>query len=64
MFTYEKFGHVGKGNRIKLPLCVEGKIKEMIPNVDGNYANPKCRGRACQGIPTVVIRNFGVVWRS
>jgi len=37
MFTYEKFGHVGKGHRIKLPLCVEGKIKEMFPNIDGNY---------------------------
>ena len=45
LFTYEKFGHLGKGNRVKLPVCVEAKIKTLFPSVDGNYtkfkANPE-----------------------
>ncbi len=38
-FTYEKFGHLGRGNRVKLPICVESKIKELFPSLDGNYTN-------------------------
>ena len=45
LFTYEKFGHLGKGNRVKLPVCVESKIKTLFPSLDGNYttfqANPE-----------------------
>jgi hypothetical protein len=39
MCTYEKYGFLGKGNRIKFPSCVEGKIKEIFPDLDGNYTN-------------------------
>ncbi len=39
MFTYEKFGCLGKGNRIKIPDCVESKIKELFPELDGAYTN-------------------------
>ena len=39
MFTYEKFGHLGRGNRIKIPSCVEDVIKEKFPDLDGNYTN-------------------------
>ncbi len=38
-FTYEKFGHLGKGNRVKLPICVESKIKDLFPSLDGTYTN-------------------------
>jgi hypothetical protein len=45
LFTYEKFGHLGKGNRVKLPVCVESKIQSLFPSLDGNYttfkANPE-----------------------
>jgi hypothetical protein len=34
-FTYAQYGHLGKGNRIKLGKCVEEKIKELFPNPDG-----------------------------
>jgi hypothetical protein len=36
-FTYLKFGHLGRGNRIPIPLCVVSKIREMYPEPDGNY---------------------------
>jgi hypothetical protein len=39
MFTYEKFGHLGRGNRIKIPDCVEQQVKAMFPDLDGNYTN-------------------------
>ena len=39
MFTYEKFGCLGKGNRMKIPDCVESRIKELFPDLDGNYTN-------------------------
>jgi hypothetical protein len=39
MFTYEKYGCLGKGNRMKIPDCVEGKVKELFPELDGNYVN-------------------------
>jgi hypothetical protein len=38
-FIYEKYGHLGKGNRMKLPDCVEKKIKEEFPSLDGTYTN-------------------------
>ena len=36
-FTYLKFGHLGRGNRIPIPSCVVSKIREMYPDPDGNY---------------------------
>ena len=36
-FTYLKFGHLGKGNRIPISPCVAKKIREMYPDADGNY---------------------------
>jgi len=39
MFTYEKYGHLGHGNRMKLPNCVEVKIKERFPFMEGCYTN-------------------------
>ena len=37
LFTYKKFGHLGKGNRIPIPNCVTDKIKEMYPDDDDSY---------------------------
>jgi len=39
MFNSEKFGCLGKGNRMKLPNSVESKIKELFPDLNGNYTN-------------------------
>ena len=39
LFTYEKFGHLGKGMRIKIPVCVENKIRDLFPSLDGEYTN-------------------------
>jgi hypothetical protein len=39
MFTYEKFGCLGANNRIKIPDCVEEKIKSQFPDPDGSYTN-------------------------
>jgi len=39
MFTYETFGCLGKGNRMKIPECVESKIKQNFPDLNGNYTN-------------------------
>ncbi len=39
IFTYEKFGHLGKGNQMKIPDCAESSIKALFPNIDGNYTN-------------------------
>jgi hypothetical protein len=39
LFTYEKYGHLGRGNRMKLPDCVEAVIKETFPDLDGMYTN-------------------------
>ena len=39
MFTYEKYGCLGKGNRMKIPDCVEGKVQELLQELDGNYVN-------------------------
>jgi hypothetical protein len=27
LFTYENFSHLGRGNRVKVPDCVEGNVK-------------------------------------
>jgi hypothetical protein len=37
MFTYEKFGQLGQGNKIKIPNCVEDNVKEHFPDVDSEY---------------------------
>ncbi len=39
MFTYEKFGHIGRGNRIKKPDCIDQQVKQKFPDLDGNYTN-------------------------
>jgi hypothetical protein len=36
-FTYLKFGHFGRGNRIPTPSFVVSKIREMYLEPDGNY---------------------------
>ncbi len=36
---YEKFGHLGRGNRIKIPDCVKQWVKQMFLGLDGNYTN-------------------------
>ena len=37
LYTYLKFGHLGKGNRIPIPICVTEKIRGMFPSSDGDY---------------------------
>ena len=37
MFTREKYGHLGKGNRIPLPNCVVVKIREAFPDPENKY---------------------------
>ena len=37
MFTYLKFGHLGKGVRIPVPQCVADKIRAIYPEEDGKY---------------------------
>jgi len=37
MFIAEKYGHLGRGNRIRCKPCVEEKIKELFPDLDNNY---------------------------
>ncbi len=39
MFTYLKYGHLGRGNRICLPECVEDKIREHFPDPQNHYTN-------------------------
>ena len=36
-FTYQRYGFLGKGNRIQLGSCVENKIKELFPSEDNAY---------------------------
>ena len=36
-FTYMKFGHLGRGNRIPLPNCVLREIKKLYPDPEGYY---------------------------
>ncbi len=37
LITYEKFGHLGRGNRVKIPDCVENKVKALFPELDSSY---------------------------
>jgi hypothetical protein len=37
LFTYLKFGHLGRGNRIPLPYGVIKEIRKRYPELDGNY---------------------------
>jgi hypothetical protein len=37
LFKYLKYGNLGKGNRIPIPICVIEKIREMFPIPDDNY---------------------------
>ena len=32
IFTYLKYGHLGRGNRIPIPSCVLTRIREMFPD--------------------------------
>ena len=34
LFTYMKFGHLGRGNRIPIPICVKQKIRDAYPLED------------------------------
>ena len=36
-FIRMKYGKLGQYNRRLIPWCVEGRIKDMFPSVDGNY---------------------------
>jgi hypothetical protein len=36
-FTYLKYGHLGRGNRIPVPPCVVRKIRDMFPDPEDNY---------------------------
>ena len=35
MFTYMKYGHLGKGNRIPIPPCVIQQIRDEYPEPEG-----------------------------
>ena len=37
LFTYLKYGHLGKRNMIPIPTCVVEKMREMFPSPDGNF---------------------------
>ena len=37
MFTYLKYGHLGRGVRIPIPECVVAKIREKYPDPDEEY---------------------------
>ena len=37
IFTYLKFGHLGRGVRIPIPECVLQKIRAIYPANDGQY---------------------------
>jgi hypothetical protein len=36
LFTYQKYGHLGKGNRIPIPIYVIEKIRQMCSSPDEN----------------------------
>jgi len=40
-FTVLKWGHLGKRRRVKIPGCVEEKIRELFPDPDGVYVGFK-----------------------
>jgi hypothetical protein len=33
----EKYGHLGRGNRIRCKPCIDKKVREFFPDSDGNY---------------------------
>lgn len=37
MFTYLKYGHLGRGVRIPVPECIVAKIREKYPDPDEDY---------------------------
>ena len=37
MFTYMRYGHLGRGNRIPIPACVQAKIHELYPDPNNRY---------------------------
>jgi hypothetical protein len=37
MFTYLKYGHLGKGNRVRIPSCVQDMIREHFPDPSNQY---------------------------
>ena len=37
VFTYIKYGHLGRGQRIPIPECVLREIRNMFPERDGEY---------------------------
>ena len=37
LFVAEKYGHLGRGNRIRCKPCIEEKVRELFPDLDGNY---------------------------
>ena len=37
MFTYMKYGHLGKGNRIPIASCVVDRVRSAWPELDANY---------------------------
>ena len=37
MFTYLKYGHLGRGVRIPIPECVVAKVREKYPDPDEDY---------------------------
>ena len=37
LFTYKKYGHLGRGLRIPIPQCVLDKVREAFPEADGVY---------------------------
>lgn len=36
MYVYTKYGHLGKGKRVRIPICVRDRIREKWPE-----ANPE-----------------------
>ena len=37
LFTYLKYGHLGRGNRIPIPSCVMEKIREEYPDQNREF---------------------------
>ncbi len=37
LFVAEKYGHLGRGDRIRCKPCIKENIREFFPNLDGNY---------------------------
>ena len=37
LFVYSKYGHLGKGNRVRIAPCVTDRIREKWVDEEGNY---------------------------